>query len=178
LNLLARVTEALSSQGIAHALVGGMALAAHGLARATFDADVLVLAPVAVDEHVWERLRAAGATIKIRRGDPDDPFQAVIRVSAPASSPVDVLVGRFAWQHAVIARATPVSLPTVRIPLVGAADLVLLKIFAGGPQDLVDAQRLLTTPDRSKIVSEVDARIDALPESCRREWARLKSTAL
>ncbi|HET9063850.1 MAG TPA: hypothetical protein VFO62_11245 [Candidatus Binatia bacterium] len=128
MNLLALVTEALSSQGIPHALVGGMALAAHGLARAMLDADVLV--------------------------------------------------GRFAWQRAVIARASPVSLPTARIPVVGAADLVLLKIFAGGPQDLVDAQRLLATRDRSKIVSDVAARIDALPETCRQEWERLKSTPL
>lgn len=176
MNLLALVTEALSSQEIPHALVGGMALAAHGLARATLDADLLVLAPVAVDEHAWERLRSAGATIDIRRGDPDDPFHAVVRISAPTSSPVDVLVGRFAWQRAVIARASPVSLPTVQIPVVGVADLVLLKIFAGGPQDLVDAQRLLATPDRSKIVADVNARIDALPETCRQEWERLKAT--
>lgn len=176
MSLLALVADDLTSHRVPHALVGGMALAAHGLARATLDADVLVLTPEVVDEGMWTKVRAAGAKVNVRRGEPDDPFHAVIRITEPGSPPVDVLVGRFRWQQELVARAIPVSLPAVRIPVVGPADLVLLKIYAGGPQDLVDAQRLVTTPDRDAIIAEVESRIDALPAGCRREWERIKST--
>ena len=175
MKLLALVAGELSNRGIPHALIGGIALAAHGVARGTLDADVLVLAPQALDESTWATVRAAGATVEVRHGDSDDPFRAVVRISAPNSWPVYVLVGRFDWQQEVIARAERKSLPIADIPVVGAADLVLLKIYAGGPQDLVDAQRLLAAPERERIVAAVESRLDALPADCRRVWERIKS---
>jgi hypothetical protein len=152
-----------------------MALAAYGFARATLDADVLVVTPDILESASWKALEQVGAKVDVRRGDADDPFRAVIRITRSGSSPVDVLVGRFAWQRDIVERATRVTLQDFELPVATAADLVLLKLFAGGPQDHVDAQRLLDGPIKNALVVEVDSRIHALPESCRRDWLRMKS---
>jgi hypothetical protein len=173
LNLLALVTEELSSRGVAHALVGGLALAAHGISRSTMDADVLTADGSAADSAFWDSLRDRGATCEVRRGDAEDPFRAVIRVTAAESDPVDVLVGRDVWLSGVVARAIPS--PDLGLPVVGAADLVLLKLFAGGPQDLADLARLLAGSARDALVAEVDSHIAELPAAYRRQWEMLKT---
>lgn len=176
MNLLGLVVEHLASRKVPHALVGGMALAAYGVARATLDADVLVVTTDILESASWKDLEQVGAKVDVRRGDADDPFRAVIRITRSGYSPVDVLVGRFVWQREIVERATRVTLQDFELPVATAADLVLLKLFAGGPQDLVDAQRLLDGPIKNALVGEVDSRIHALPESCRRDWLRMKST--
>jgi hypothetical protein len=140
------------------------------------DADVLVVDPALVDESFWDDLRHAGADCEVRRGESDDPFRAVIRVNASDSHPVDVLIGRYAWQRDLISRAQPTSFSGTKVPVVGAADLVLLKLFAGGPQDLVDVDRLLRVPERDVLVADIDSRIGALPAGCRAHWEKLKAT--
>jgi len=138
------------------------------------DADLLVVDAAPADESFWDELRRAGASCDVRRGESDDPFQAVVRVSASDGHPVDVLIGRYAWQRDVISRAAATSFSGMCVPVVRAADLVLLKLFAGGPQDLLDAKRLLAAPARDALIEEVDSRIDALPAVCRGQWQRLR----
>lgn len=176
MNLLGLVVEHLASRKIPHALVGGMALAAYGFARATLDADVLVVTTDILESGSWKNLEQVGAKVDVRRGDADDPFRAVIRVTRSGSSPVDVLVGRFVWQRDIVERATRVTLQDFELPVATAADLVLLKLFAGGPQDLVDARRLLDVATRDTLIAEVESRINALPDSCLPDWLRIKSS--
>jgi len=52
MTLLDRVAELLDAHGSPHALIGAAALAAAGIARSTFDVDLLV-----VDESVWTSAR-------------------------------------------------------------------------------------------------------------------------
>ena len=67
--LLARVLEVLEGRGARPALIGGMALAAHGVGRATQDFDILVLDAAVLSEKPWTALRESGVEIEIRRGD-------------------------------------------------------------------------------------------------------------
>ena len=174
LSLLAAVSNDLTSHGISHAVVGGMALAAHGIARATLDTDLLIVMAEPPNPDVWVRAKAMGAQVETRLGDAEDPFRAVVRITHPTAGPVDVLVGKSQWQRDIIARAQPVFLLDSNVPVVSAADLVLLKLFAGGPQDLWDIQRLLTTSSRAAFIAEVDSRVVALPPTCRTRWDELK----
>jgi hypothetical protein len=172
MTLLARVAGLLREQRTPHALIGAAALAAAGIARSTFDLDLLTTDVRVLDDDVWAALRAAGISIEIRRGDADDPLLGVVRIEAPAERPVDVIVGRHAWQATAIARATP-DLET--IPVVLPRDLVLLKLYAGGTQDLWDVRALLDLPGADRVVSDVEADLDRLPRSAREAWARVRN---
>jgi hypothetical protein len=60
--------------------------------------------------------------------------------------------------------------------VVGAADLVLLKLYAGGSQDCWDIEQLLADVDTAAIVAQVDSRIAMLPAHAAELWRRLRPT--
>jgi hypothetical protein len=176
--LVARVTAALAARGMPHALIGAAALAAHGIARSTFDLDLFTTHADALDPDVWVALAGDSAVrVVVRKGDADDPLCGVVRIDADGERPVDVVVGRWAWQSDVVARATPMAIAGALLPVVTAADLVLLKLYAGGSQDCWDIEQLLADADAPAIASEVDARIAALPAAAGELWRRLWPTS-
>jgi len=77
----------------------------------------------------------------------------------------------------VLARAVETEIGSVRVPVARAADLILLKLYAGGHQDKWDIEQLLTGPDRERLVAAVDHEVDALPADSRRLWARIRGGA-
>lgn len=175
MKLLADVCAVLTRSSISHALVGATALAAHGVARATMDVDLLAVTDRELDPEMWVELRHGTTRVDVRHGDADDPFRAVIRIDRPEEFPVDVLVGRFPWQRDIIHRAKVIEIGGTNVPVVGAADLILLKLFAGGAQDLWDVRRLLeASASRDAVVREVDTRVEALPRDCQEHWERLR----
>jgi hypothetical protein len=170
--LLARASAALERSAIAHALIGAGALAAHGVARATADFDLLTTRPATLDEATWRELRVPGVRVEIRHGDELDPLRGVVRVSSSGERPVDVVVGRAAWQEAVIQRAQPARVGDATLRIVTAADLILLKLYAGGPQDAWDIDQLL---DRvPSAAGEVHTLVTALPTDCAALWERIR----
>jgi hypothetical protein len=172
--LVARVSAVLRARGIPFALVGAGALAARGVARSTFDLDLFTTVPAPLDAHFWADLSATpGIRVVARSGDAEDPLLGVVRIEADGERTVDVVVGRHAWQADVVARATPVALAGVLLPVATASDLVLLKLYAGGSQDRWDIEQLLAGEDRASVVAEVDARVAALASEARRLWASL-----
>lgn len=54
-----------------------------------------------------------------------------------------------------------------------ATDLVLLELYAGGPQDRWDIAQLLSTQARADLVAEVQAALPQLPNDCRLLWERV-----
>jgi hypothetical protein len=61
----------------------------------------------------------------------------------------------------------------VEVPVASPADLILLKLFAGGGQDLRDVRSLLETGDRDAIEAAVAAELGRLPATAREAWASL-----
>lgn len=173
MTLLAEVVSALEHAGIAHALIGATALAVHGVSRATRDLDLLAVDRACLREETWTSLRAGGRAIEVRRGDDDDPLAGVVRIEAPREAPVDVVVGRGAWQRDLLGRAVAHEIEGARAPVVRASDLVLLKLYAGGPQDLWDIAQLLQAQDAAPMHSEVEAALPALPAECAELWRRV-----
>jgi len=103
LTLLARVNGLLSHRGIGHSVIGGVALAAHGVARATLDLDLLATDPARLDEQAWQDLRSTGVSVEIRRGDEFDPLAGVVRVVSKDERPIDLIVGKRPWQQELLA---------------------------------------------------------------------------
>jgi hypothetical protein len=148
-------------------LIGAAALAAAGVARSTYDFDLLTTDAAVLQIGFWSELRGQGVDADVRRGDDLDPLAGVVRLDVAGERPVDVIVGRHAWQTAAVQRAhrsgggAPVVTPT---------DLVLLKLFAGGTQDLWDIRQLLATPGGNAILQEVEEALERMPQSMREAW--------
>src|SRR5688572_13718617 len=105
MTLAERVTTLLNHAHIAHAVVGAAALAAAGVVRSSLDLDLLTLDARVLDRRLWTVLADDGVEIDVRRGDADDPLAGVVRATAADERPVDVIVGRFAWQQRAVERA-------------------------------------------------------------------------
>ncbi|MBI5069507.1 MAG: hypothetical protein HZB56_14830 [Deltaproteobacteria bacterium] len=174
LDLLAAVSAHLAARGVAHALVGAGALAVHGVSRSTFDVDLLAVDAAVLDPAFWSPLAARGARVDVRAGEGDDPLRGVVRLSQAGERPVDLIVGRAAWQAEALARAAVTPVGPAAIAVVTRADLVLLKLFAGGPQDAWDLQQLLAAGGRSDLLAEVEARLDLLPPEAEALWRKVR----
>jgi hypothetical protein len=171
MTLLARVVTVLDGSGASCALIGAAALAAAGVARSTFDVDLLTTDPSVLRPSLWAGLRAEGVSVEIRHADADDPLGGVVRIEAPAERPVDVIVGKHAWQARAVSRA---HRPGAGPAIVQPRDLVLLKLYAGGTQDLWDIRELLRLPDGAALETAVQEDLEGLAPFMRERWADVR----
>jgi hypothetical protein len=165
MSALQRLHAYLRDGHVPHALIGGHALAARGYARFTLDVDILTTDKAVLREEFWNELRR-DAQVEIRLGDADDPLRGVVRIELLDGGMADVVVGKYQWQQGVIERADLLEVGSITVPVPRTSDLILLKLFAGGPQDLADIRAILESPDRDAIVAEVHPHLATLPEDC------------
>lgn len=154
-----RVRAALEARGASSAVIGALALAAHGYARGTKDLDLATATDsFPLLKGVASELSAKGVRIELREPDANDPLGGVMVVRAKGAQPVEVV--NFRNPLAKEAIRTAISLPAVPFPVVDLTHLVALKLLAGGPQDIADAIQVL----------EVNAPppVDQLREVCSR----------
>jgi len=173
-SLLAIVVCHLNNRRIPHALIGAAALAVHGVARSTFDLDLLTTDVRVLEADFWRGLGDARVSVKVRPGDADDPLAGVVRIEAAGERALDVVVGRGGWQDAVVDRSEPVDLEDVVLPVVRASDLILLKLYAGGSQDAWDIEQLLASQDRRRLIADVEGGIADLPAAARTMWDHVR----
>ncbi|MGO9274302.1 MAG: hypothetical protein ACLQOO_29385 [Terriglobia bacterium] len=143
---LRKVVTALDSLGIPHALIGGLAVAARGAFRATKDVDLIVDRPVQEGPALERSLKDSGFDAAFHRGAADDPVAGVLRLAVPvagAEVKCDLLFPSLGWQTRAVRNATSVDLGGFIVRVAEPADLFLLKLYAAGPQDLIDAAQLL-----------------------------------
>ena len=171
MTLLARVAAHLESQRIAFVIIGASALATHGVSRATLDIDVLVTDARTLDDRFWA---LDGVTVERRRGDDDDPLAGVVRLNAEGERDVDVVVGRATWQTMLLSQNLVIDLEGARVPVVDAPGLILLKLYAGGTQDLWDIEQLLAAGDRGALIAAADQRVGVLSADAQARWQQLR----
>jgi len=173
--LLAEVVACLEPVPSPHAMIGATAMAALGASRSTQDLDILTTDRTVLRSSFWTRLGSSGAKVDIRTGDIQDPLVGVVRITREGDRPVDIIVGEAPWQDKVLSDASLRRVADVEVPVVDAVGLILLKIYAGGPQDRWDIEQLLAiASDRQKLIELIDERVADLPPRCRRIWDRTK----
>ena len=144
-SVLLEIHRALQESGIAHALIGGLALAAHGAGRATNDLDLL--ADGDRSDDLDRILRERGYECLQRT-----QYVANYVAATPERGRVDVLFARLARGRAMLERAAVHAILGAPIRVVDAADLIGLKVQSSSNDpsrrylDLADIDRLLRGP--------------------------------
>lgn len=175
MTFLAHVVAYLKERGISTALIGGGALMARGILRATVDDDLLALSSDTLSQATWRELAESGVAVDIRRGDAEDPLRGVVRLTPSDSAmPIDVVVGRYLWQDRAIERAELLPVDGAMIPVVTPLDLILLKLYAAAPQDLLDIQMVLADAKGTDLADRVTEEVAKLPSRSQRFWTRVR----
>jgi predicted nucleotidyltransferase len=175
MTLLRDVVDVLRHEGTPHALIGAAAMAVHGVSRSTADVDLLSVDPAVLRSEFWTPIEARGNRVRVLRGDFDDPLAGTVRLTDGAET-VDVVVGRHAWQREVLAAAIVSAVGDVQVPVARAADLILLKLHAGGPKDAWDVRSLLeASRDPAALRAEVERGLPAVGAEASRLWTRLQA---
>lgn len=125
----------------AFGLIGGFASAVHGVPRSTEDIDFVVV-PTTND---YKQLAVAVGG-DFHPDGIDDPLRGVFHISIPsrdAPVPVQLVVLPVRWNDVIAngLRAFPVL--GVQVPVVSWETLVLLKLFGGSPQNLLDIRAII-----------------------------------
>lgn len=135
--------ETAKSRGLlsGYALIGGFAVSAWGVPRATQDFDFAIAIgqadPQALATCIGGRYQA---------GEPDDPLRGVVTVAIevrhePVSLQLVCLpspLTEVAFKHIEM-----LSVLECSVPVVSWQVLIILKLYAGGPHDLLDVHQIL-----------------------------------
>jgi hypothetical protein len=135
---LADCAQLLAGWNERAAIVGGVAFVARVRGRLTEDIDVAVVVPKGREPDFVRLCRSRG--FQLGADDERDFLAAgLARMVAPSGTSVDFMVADDALFEAVVARATPVDLGGLSLPVATVEDLLLMKLDANRLLDLDDA---------------------------------------
>lgn len=171
-------SESLHGAGLAHALYGGLALAAYGEARETRDADLAVIDPGV--QAARQALEAGGLRVSISFEDVVFGGLCVGRlavfgdVEATGLNTIDLVRPRSdRYARLVIDRSIEAPLRRRQIRIVTPEDFVILKALSTRERDLDDAasvfRRSGAAVDEAVIRREIDHLAQELPDVAVRE---------
>lgn len=150
-------------------IIGGIAVQARGVARATRDIDATIRADHIALEDLVERLRRA----RIQPRVPD--FEVLARENfilllehEPTSTPIDLSLAWIDFEQAACARATLERFGDVKLPVIRLDDLLVLKTVAWRARDQGDVRSLLSST-RKIDMAFVEAQVRAITQAMEEE---------
>ena len=142
--VLAALRACSDSLGIRWYLFGAQAAIYHGVARLTADVDVTILPEPHSTPELVSALEANGFRLRVTG---TDDFVARTRVlpfvHTATRLPVDVVLGGPGLEELFLQRAETHQIEGVEVPVATVEDVVTMKILAGRPKDLDDAEGML-----------------------------------
>jgi hypothetical protein len=154
-NLLLDVIDILAELGIPYAVIGALAVSFHGIPRSTNDADAAIWLKGTgkTEADLTRKLGAAGYRALLRLGDSDDPVSGVVAVEDRHANQLDLIVGIRGMDPDTPRRSIEAPLSGTSIKMISPEDLIAMKVFAGGIQDLEDVNGVLqVSGDRIDLV--------------------------
>ena len=135
------------------ALIGGLAVSRWSIPRATADIDLIVALGDSKIEALAEFL--GGEYLK---GDIRDPLRSSISFELKDKHgpvPIQILEFPKSWEKVAFQEISLDRVGDITLPIVHWKALVLLKLYAGSPLDLQDAQNILATvsPRKKELAS-------------------------
>lgn len=143
-----RIFSALRDAGVDYVTVGGIAVMAHGVVRATLAVDLI---PAGGPENLGRLAEALGALGAKPRGEPDTPVTADL-LGRDANMRFDTFAGQVDVLASAIysellpdlrAHAEVVAVGEVDVVVASRSDLIRLKAGTGRDRDLLDIGDLL-----------------------------------
>lgn len=167
-----RVASLLVENGVPAVVIGAVALAAYRYVRHTEDIDLGVDADLPKMRTLAAALRDEGFVVDFHEPDGDDPLGGVMDVSGPFGL---IQVVSFANRFPAVIRDALAGddvriRPGSDLRLVPLAQLVALKLYAGGSRSKSDIVELLRR--------NPEADLDAIRTACRRYRLRGLDAAL
>ena len=152
------------------ALIGGFAVSAWGVPRATQDID-FAIALGSANPHALANFLGS----RFEPGEPDDPLKGVLHTTIQVGSdsvPLQLILFSPSLTEITFRGMETLSVMDQVVPVVSWQVLVLLKLYAGGPQDKLDAHQILQvrhpTPDDLEQIREMAESLGIL-----KDWALL-----
>lgn len=130
----------LAVHNVPACLIGGLAVQRWGEPRVTQDVDLTVLAAFGQEAAVIDVLLSAYAARDPKARDFALEYR-VLKLRAPDGVPIDVSLGALPFEIEVLTRASPWRLsPKIELRVCSAEDLIVYKLVAGRPRDLLDVE--------------------------------------
>lgn len=137
--------------GLRYAIMGGIAVRAHGIPRPTYDVDFTLAVPRDRLEAMFAAITERGYSVpeQYTRGWVDSvggmPLVKVRLFLDGRAVDADIFIAETDFQREVIARHVTADVEGRSVKLVSAEDLILFKLIASRPRDLIDIQDVLFT---------------------------------
>ena len=160
LGTVQKLLESMSRQidtPIRFALIGGLAVSIWGSVRATQDIDLLAdsdpspIGNAGLRDKIRKLIERQRCGVEWRVGEYDDPIPLLLRIELSRrhrNVGVDILWAHKHWQREALSRTIAVNTMRQRVPVLHPEDLIIMKLQAGGPQDFLDVEALLTVGPR------------------------------
>lgn len=135
--------------GISYAVMGGVAVRAYAVPRPTFDVDFTLVLPRERLAELFAALEELGYTVPdAYRAGWVDTVAGMSLVKArfyvgEQGVDVDMFLAESAFQRSLMSRRRKDIVEDVETWIVSAEDLVLLKLVAARPRDLIDVADIL-----------------------------------
>jgi hypothetical protein len=171
LNALTEICGILETANFEYCLIGGLAVSVHGIPRFTADLDLLVeprILEAAVD------VLPTDSIVSIKKPELRDPIGGMIQLKLNKVQ-IDLLVARTDLQLRALERSCKAEILERSINIVSVEDLILLKLSAGGPRDLLDIGGILEVSENKLDWEYLQKKIMAY--RLEDEWLTAKSWA-
>ena len=142
-------------------MIGAIALAFHGYARATQDVDIAThVDPRTVLRDIARALQRQGYTTRLIFPDPDDPLGGVLTVTGDDFDAVQIVNFYNPWTVSSNPGESSIQsaaayIPGYDLPVVDVPHLIALKLYAGGPRNRSDVLELI---ERNRDISRSEIR--------------------
>jgi len=131
------------------AFIGGVALQRWGEPRVTLDVDITLFTGFGNEERFIDALLKAFSP-RIKDASQFALRQRVLLLQSVEGIGLDVALGAFPFEESVVSRASYAEyLPGIQLYTCSAEDLIVLKSFAGRPQDWIDVGRVIVRQSKS-----------------------------
>lgn len=145
---LVRVFESLR---LPYAIMGGIAVRAHGIPRPTYDVDFTLAVPRDRLGALFQAIADRGYTVpdQYSNGWVDTvggmPLVKVKLYIDGRAIDADIFIAETPFQLEVIDRRISAEVGGLTVNLISAEDLILFKLVAARPRDMIDVQDVLFT---------------------------------
>ena len=142
---VSKILNRLKRKGVidGYALIGGFAVSVWGIPRGTKDIDFLVSVKSIHELQTFSiALEEAGIKPSLYTGGPSDPVPYLLK-AYHKDVPLDMLITTKKWEDEAVAHAVMVDFQGTKIQVIPVEYLILMKLKAGGPKDLLDVEELL-----------------------------------